>query len=70
MSGFSLLLRNSVVACCVLTLCGNGIAAAQNKVGPARFAVDLVTLNSGKRLRGAFLGIDAKGVVTMALQRD
>lgn len=45
-------------------------ANAQKKVGPARLAVDLVTLDSGRRLRGALLGLDADGVLTMAVQRD
>jgi len=45
-------------------------AVAQKKAGPARFAVDLVTLDSGDRLRGAFAGVDADGIVSMAVQRD
>ena len=46
------------------------LVVAQKKAGPARFAVDLVTLDSGDRLRGAFAGVDADGVVSMAVQRD
>jgi hypothetical protein len=46
------------------------VAVAQKKASPARFAVDLVTLDSGDRLRGAFAGVDADGVVSMAVQRD
>ena len=45
-------------------------AVAQKKAGPARLAVDLVTLDGGKRLRGAFAGVDAEGVVSMAVQRS
>jgi hypothetical protein len=47
----------------------NEVANAQKKASPARLAVDLVTLDSG-RLRGAFLGVDADGIVTMAVQRS
>jgi hypothetical protein len=36
----------------------------------SRFAVDLVTLKSGERLRGAFMGRDANRIVSMAVQRD
>tara|TARA_R110002072_G_scaffold179059_1_gene335016 strand:+ start:46259 stop:47605 length:1347 start_codon:yes stop_codon:yes gene_type:complete len=46
------------------------VAIAQKKASPARFAVDLVTLDSGNRLRGAFAGVDADGVVSMAVQRE
>jgi hypothetical protein len=46
------------------------VAVAQKKASPARFAVDLVTLDSGDRLRGAFAGVDTDGVVSMAVQRD
>ena len=42
---------------------------AQNR-SLSRFAVDLVTLKSGERLRGAFMGRDAKGIVSMAVQRE
>ena len=54
----------------VLAIEGGDLAVAQKKAGPARFAVDLVTLESGDRLRGAFTGVDADGVVSMAVQRD
>ncbi|NQV26174.1 MAG: hypothetical protein HQ518_17605 [Rhodopirellula sp.] len=50
--------------------CHGEVAAAQKKVGQARLVVDLVTLGSGERLRGAFTGLDADGNVTMAVQRD
>jgi hypothetical protein len=46
------------------------VAVAQKRASPARFAVDLVTLDGGQRLRGAFAGVDADGVVSMAVQRD
>ncbi len=46
------------------------VSVAQKKASPARFAVDLVTLDSGDRLRGAFAGVDTDGVVSMAVQRD
>lgn len=46
------------------------VANAQKKAGPARLAVDLVTLDSGQRLRGAFLDVDLDGVVAMAVQRS
>lgn len=55
---------------CALLICRTDFAVAQKKVGAARFAVDLVTLNSGKHLRGAFAGVDADGVVSMAVQRE
>ena len=55
---------------CAHTLCSGEVAVAQKKAGPARLAVDLVTLDSNERLRGALLGLNADGVVTMALQRD
>ena len=53
-----------------LLICRSEFAVAQKKVGAASFAVDLVTLDSGKRLRGAFAGVDADGVVSMAVQRE
>ena len=43
---------------------------AQQKSGADRFAVDLVTLKSGDRLRGALLGASADGTVSMAVQRE
>ena len=55
---------------CVLLTGRCQFAVAQKKAGPARFAVDLVTLDGGKRLRGAFAGVDAEGVVSMAVQRS
>lgn len=58
------------IAICALFVCQSDFAVAQKKNGPARFAVDLVTLDSGDRLRGAFAGVDADGVVSMAVQRD
>ena len=42
---------------------------AQKPTGLKRFAVDFVTLKSGERLRGALLGQNAEGVVSMAVQR-
>lgn len=42
---------------------------AQKPVGLTRFAVDFVTLKSGDRLRGALLGQDSQGVISMAVQR-
>lgn len=59
-----------LVAVVVLVGSHGEVAIAQKKASPARFAVDLVTLNSGQRLRGAFAGVDADGVVSMAVQRD
>lgn len=57
----------------ILVLCGilagTGDARAQKPTGLKRFAVDFVTLKSGDRLRGAFLGQDTQGVVSMAVQR-
>ena len=53
-----------------LLICRSEFAVAQKKVGAASFAVDLVTLDSGERLRGAFAGVDADGVVSMAVQRE
>ena len=44
--------------------------AAQKPVGLKRFAVDFVTLKSGTRLRGAVLGQNADGTVSMAIQRS
>lgn len=35
-----------------------------------RFAVDMVTLKTGERLRGALLGEQSDGTVSMAVQRD
>ena len=40
------------------------------KRGLNRFAVDMVTLKSGERLRGALLGEQPDGTVSMAVQRD
>lgn len=54
----------------VLASGNDEVSPGQKKVGPARFAVDLVTLSSGERFRGAFAGVDADGVVSMAVQRD
>lgn len=54
----------------LILVASHGHAYSQRKVGPARFAVDLVTLKSGERLRGAFLGVDPEGGVSMAVQRD
>jgi hypothetical protein len=62
--------KGRVLWAVALLLLGCELANAQKKVGPARLAVDLVTLDSGQRLRGALLGLDADGVVTMAVQRD
>lgn len=71
MSGFTVRLFSWQFAICVLIVSlQTDFVVAQNKVGPARFAVDLVTLESGKRLRGAFAGVDADGVVSMAVQRE
>ena len=44
-------------------------ARAQKPAGLNRFAVDFVTLKSGERLRGALLGQDSQGIVSMAVQR-
>ena len=44
-------------------------ARAQKPAGLKRFAVDFVKLKSGERLRGAILGQDSQGVVSMAVQR-
>jgi hypothetical protein len=52
---------------CVLA--ASSEARAQKPVGLKRFAVDFVTLKSGERLRGALLGQDSQGVVSMAVQR-
>ncbi len=63
------ILRVLTLICALLA--GNcQIASAQKNAGPARFAVDLVTLDSGDRLRGAFAGVDADGVVSMVMQRE
>ena len=42
---------------------------AQRKKGLTRFAADMVTLKSGERLRGALLGEQPDGTVSMAVQR-
>lgn len=64
--------RHRIVLLLVVVLAsGNGeVSLAQKKVGPARLAVDLVTLSSGERFRGAFAGVDDDGVVSMAVQRS
>lgn len=58
----------ALVICSVVFQSSTDVVA-QKKTGAARFAVDLVTLDSGKRLRGAFLGVDADGIVSMVVQR-
>ena len=63
-------IKGGVLWAVVLLFLGIDFAHAQKKVGPARFAVDLVTFDSGQRLRGALLGLDVDGDVTMAVQRD
>jgi hypothetical protein len=70
MSGFVVRTFNWQITICALIVFQSDFAVAQKKAGPARFAVDLVTLDSGKRLRGAFAGVNADGVVSMAVQRD
>lgn len=47
-----------------------GDLAAQKPAGLKRFAVDFLTLKSGERLRGALLGQDTEGIVSIAVQRD
>ena len=68
-----------VTNCCFtfalwLALCAGGLpsdnAEAQQKAGANRFAVDLVTLKSGERLRGALLGVSDDGSVSMVVQRE
>lgn len=44
-------------------------AGAAKPAGLKRFAVDFLTLKSGDRLRGALLGQDGQGVVSIAVQR-
>jgi len=46
------------------------VAGAAEPTGPKRFAVDFLTLKTGTQLRGALLGKDDDGVVSMAVQRD
>ncbi|MDA1166150.1 MAG: hypothetical protein O3B13_23895 [Planctomycetota bacterium] len=64
------MLKTGVFAAVALLCVTADVAIAQKKAGPARLAADLVTLDSGERLRGALLGLDADGVVTMAIQRE
>lgn len=45
-------------------------ASAQKSAGLKRFSVDFLTLKSGDQLRGALLGMDGEGIVSMAVQRD
>lgn len=59
----SLLLAGSFV------LLGSESTFAQRKKGLTRFAADMVTLKSGERLRGALLGEQPDGTVSMAVQR-
>ena len=70
MTVFSIRDLSLMVLAGVLTCGGAEVAVAQKNVGPTRFAVDLVTLDSGERLRGGFAGVDADGLVSMAVQRD
>ena len=70
MPGFSFHMLNWLIAIVAFSGSLGEVAIAQKKAGPARFAVDLLTLDSGDRLRGAFAGVDADGVVSMAVQRD
>lgn len=51
-----------------ICLTAPGLQAQQGSL--ARFAVDLVTLKSGERLRGAFMGRDDNRIVSMAVQRS
>ena len=70
MSSFFFRTLSWLVAVIAVVGSQEGNSVAQKKAGPARFAVDLVTLDSGDRLRGAFAGVNADGVVSMAVQRD
>jgi len=70
MSGCTLRTFGWQFVICALLICRSDFAVAQKKAGAAKFAVDLVTLDSGKRLRGAFAGVNADGVVSMAMQRE
>ena len=42
---------------------------AQNLSSLKRYSVDFLTLKSGNQLRGALLGMDSEGIVSMAIQR-
>jgi len=53
-----------------LLLPAENVAGAAEPTGPKRFAVDFLTLKTGIQLRGALLGKDADGVVSMAVQRS
>lgn len=54
---------------CLLVFSQEVRAQTQKLTGLRRFAVDFLTLKSGEQLRGALLGLDDEGVVTMAVQR-
>jgi hypothetical protein len=70
MPSHSFRVLSCLVAVVVLAGSHGAVAVGQKTASPARFAVDLVTLDSGQRLRGAFAGVDGDGVVSMAVQRD
>ena len=55
---------------CLLPILAAKPLAAQKQKGLRRFAVDMVTLKSGERLRGALLGPGADGQISMAVQRE
>lgn len=64
--------RSRFVIAATILSCGLGFAAdasAQKSAGLKRFSVDFLTLKSGEQLRGALLGMDGEGVVSMAVQR-
>jgi len=59
----------SILLAGLFLLAGTEPTFAQRKKGLTRFAADMVTLKSGERLRGALLGEQPDGTVSMAVQR-
>ena len=62
-------IRLWLLLCVTILFVGAQDSLAQNR-GLTRFAVDMVTLKSGVRLRGALLGEQPDGTVSMAVQRE
>lgn len=63
------LLRATPILLAAFCLLIDASPACAQKKGLTRFAVDMVTLKSGERLRGALLGEQPDGTVSMAVQR-
>lgn len=58
-----------LLLCLTILFVGAQESPAQKR-GLTRFAVDMVTLKSGERLRGALLGEQPDGTISMAVQRE